>query len=74
MDSVLTCCAGGPGSIPAISKSKKVVIFRCFFLGIKWYVEKMEADTRKLCNLASPCSKYNNNTSHVIYGANKVEV
>ena len=41
MDSVLACCAGGPGSIPTDGKSNKAT--QMFFsLGIRWLVEKME--------------------------------
>ena len=35
LDSVLACCTGGPGSIPAIGKSKKL-FRRVFSLAIRW--------------------------------------
>ena len=51
MDSAVAYCAGGPGLIPAVGKSKSrniQMIFRQKVVG------KMEPDTRKLRDLASP--------------------
>ena len=31
MDSALACFAGGPGSVPAVGKSKKLQYSDCFF-------------------------------------------
>ena len=55
MDSVLACCAGGPGSIPTVGKSN-TAIQMVFSLGIRWLVEKLEPGMIKLRDLASPCS------------------
>ena len=55
MDSVLACCAGGPGSIPTVGKSKKLL--RWFFLSaLGGRLKKMEPDMINLRDLASPCS------------------
>ena len=48
MDSVLAWCAGGPGSIPAVGKSKKVAIFRWFFLAKGGRLKKW-SQTREFC-------------------------
>ena len=72
MDSTLACCAGDPGLIPAVGKSKKLQYSDGFFLGIRWQVEKMEPDMRNWRDLASPYGKNNSNTSHAIYGADIV--
>ena len=42
----LSCCADGPGSIPAVGKSKTKNIQMFFLpLGIRWKVKEMEPDT-----------------------------
>ena len=58
MDVTLGCCTGGPGLLPAVAKSKKVAIFKWFFLhlGIRWQVDKKWSQTRENC-LVSLCSK-----------------
>ena len=49
MDSALACCAGGPGSIPAVGKSIVCNIQMVFLpLGIRWQDKIMEPDTRQV--------------------------
>ena len=54
------CCAGGPGSIPAIGICKKSLYSDGFFSRLAYGGRiKMEPDMRILRDLASPCSKKN---------------
>ena len=66
MDSALTCCAGGPGLIPAVDKSKNCNILMVFppYMVVG---RKMEPDTRNYMILHLHLVK-NTNTSHSIYG------
>ena len=61
MDSALACCTGGPGSIPAISKSKKVCKNSDGFSPSRHKVvgHKNGARHNNLHDLASPLSRKN---------------